>query len=220
MLKRIKRKLLTTKFNKLDVSKYDEMYALSNQITCNSNEFEIDLNLNPLTTAQKNVLVNNLLKSNIPDLKYSAGQCLKWSVYLTNLVEESLKIKATPTLGQLWNGDKYLYNPSWSNIFSFLSNGFQISDLLDNATINFHVWITLENGQIIDFTLDASICDALKEDSHGSIRVGYPHQLIEDYVPMLSGRSVLRRVFTNDYIKFFAENTEELKVTPTLFCIK
>lgn len=95
----------------------------------------------------------------------SAGQCLKWCHYLAPMFAEHFQCKAWLTIGQLWKGNKCVFDPSWADFKRWQKHGIQASDFEGRQGVNLHAWITLDTGEIIEPTLCSTLAVSGSLDS-------------------------------------------------------
>lgn len=193
---RIKRNYLLLKKQQNDIKNYNESYQFACEFS-NTSQFQnachLDKNIPPVSSESCTQLIDMMDRQGVPDLSYSAGQCLKWSVFIAPIVEQALGIKAWPTLGQLWKKEEPIYDPSWGDVSNWIKKGLTLSDLSSkDHGLTFHVWVTLENGQILDPTYLATLANFFKwgERYNGEMIFGYPEEALKghNYIPMLVGQ--------------------------------
>lgn len=153
-----------------------------------------------------------------PDLHISSGQCVKWSYFLEGIVAKFLKMKAWVTLGQLWNGEQYIHNPSWEDCGRYLKSGIHFSDM-DTGGLNFHSWITAQDGSVIDVSFLSTLAQSVGGkwlESNGKILVPSQEDFFTNhkYVPMIVGHKALDRVLKHSTIPFLAANIDGLYPQP------
>ena len=138
----------------------------------------------------------------ISDLTYGAKQCLAWSIFMAPIFQETTNIKAWPTLGQLEYEDDSIYSISWESISKLKEDKLQLRDLIRNGKCDFHVWITLENGYILDPTYYATFLLSGENDkiyierARHELICNEPHKAFpkHSYVPMLVGKKLLENL--------------------------
>ncbi len=145
----------------------------------------------------------------------SAGQCLKWCHYLQPEFESYLGKKVWLTIGQLWKGDTYIFNPTFDDIKAWCKGGIQLSDLHGRQGLNLHAWLTLESGEIIEPTFLSSLAKIhpnIWGDMAGAIAWGQSQKVLNDhrYFPMLVGRDAVTSIGNRSIIPLLAKNSEEL----------
>lgn len=161
-----------------------------------------------------------LREAGVRDLRDSAAQCLKWSAYLAPYVERAFGMRATLTVGQLWRGQKPVYDPTWQQLRRLYEQGFTPEDFGGGATgMNFHAWLTLATGEILDFTLLSSLA-AVVPDAWGPLAGhalgGYPEAVFEHhhYVPMVLGSAYAERLNSNSPVPLLATGPDDLPKFP------
>jgi hypothetical protein len=148
----------------------------------------------------------------------AAGQCLKWSHFLAPHVAKATGFKAWPTLGQLWKGETKVFGPTWLELERLLRDGTHAHDLAAQGRqgVDWHAWITLETGELIDFTF-ASTMAIVFPDTHaelrGGILVGQPAALIDGHhlVPMLAGIPAIEAIQSNSSLPLLASSVDALR---------
>jgi len=161
-----------------------------------------------------------LMAAGITDLRQSKAQCLKWSAYLVPHVERAFGIRAILTIGQLWRENDPLFNPTWEQFHRLHEEGFSLEDFGKNGTgFNFHAWITLETGEILDFTLLSSLADAVPKkwgEMAGTVVGGYPEEVIKhhQYVPMVLGLDFAHTLNKRSPVALLAKSAHDLPKLP------
>jgi hypothetical protein len=162
------------------------------------------------------ILERFLIKEGYPSLSVGAAQCLKWSYFLAGVTEEVLSMKCWVTLGQLWDGDRPMYNPSVDEVKKWRLKGIPLKDEEGvRLTMNLHAWITMEDGNIIDPTLLSSLALVIGgkwEKYNGMLQIGYQGELFlhHRYVPLLVGAKVAEDMDRNSDFPVIALHKQEL----------
>ena len=149
----------------------------------------------------------------------AAGQCLKWSHFLAPAISKATGMKAWPTLGQLWKGERKVFGPTWAELDRMLEHGVHATDLEAQGRngVDWHAWITLETGELADFTLASSLACTLPAshgELHGGILAGAPHALASDghrFVPMLAGAAAIGALQAKSTLPLLADTVEDLR---------
>ncbi len=178
------------------------------------NEASIDIDLTTYLSAFLN-------DNGYPLLSTSAMQCIKWCYFLENIVEVALSTKAWVTVGQLWDGEKHLFAPSWDVINDWVANGVHV-DNIPSTGIPAHAWITTENGRIIDPTILSSMAGVNGgkwEQYDSQVLIGCENDIFPNhrYKPMLVGSKILDAIHRKSTVPFLASNTEELNPQVVFF---
>lgn len=158
--------------------------------------------------------------ANVKSMDGAAGQCLKWSHFLEDAFRTKLRCEAWVTLGQIWKGDKPIYNPTWKDFERWAKMGLQQSDFAERTGYNLHAWITLQTGELVDptyFTTLASALDAYKL-VHGAVTWGRDPTAISGhrYFPMAVGSKFARAIAEKSMLPLLAETVEELQTRPMM----
>ncbi len=148
----------------------------------------------------------------------AAGQCLKWSHFLAPAVAKATGMMAWPTLGQLWKGERKVFGPTWPELDRLLEHGVHAADLAAQGRqgVDWHAWITLETGELADFTLASSLARALPAthgELQGGILAGAAHAIGDGhrFVPMLAGAAVINALQTKSSLPLLADTVEDLR---------
>jgi hypothetical protein len=96
--------------------------------------------------------IEMLNRMGLTDSKKLASKCVPVNFYLNKLLESELGIKSYVTIGdRYWNENDIYCEMSYEKIVSELDKP-NIQE-----TIDAHVWLTLTDGTVIDFTSEAHI---------------------------------------------------------------
>ncbi len=150
----------------------------------------------------------------------SAGQCLKWCLYLAPRIEAVLGHKVAVTVGQLWRGPCPVFNPEWPDVRRWARDGFSAEDVEGRRGFNMHAWLTVESGVLVDPTFLSSLA-VFVGGSHqgysGGVIWGREDRMGKDhrYRPIAVGNSIARAIGENGMM--VAETVEELGVAPAMF---
>ena len=147
----------------------------------------------------------------------SAGQCLKWSLYLAPRIQESLGYPVVVTIGQLWNGSLPVFNPRWRDLRRWARDGIGATDFARGTGINMHAWLTVSSGELIDPTLMSTLArfvGGVHEQYAGAVVFGREHSMARDhrYRPMIVGNSIAEVIAKS--ATMFAASVEDLGVIP------
>jgi|GEM_PF-1888068 len=164
----------------------------------------------------KGEFLNPILKgAGIKDMSKSATQCLKWCHYLLPFFQAHLPCKVHLTIGQLWNGDKPAFDPSWKDLRRWSCEGIQLSDFQNRSGVNLHAWLTLDTGEIIDPTLLSSYA-AVRGGSWvkfaGAVVWGYDPAVLNHhrYFPMAIGKEYSTALASQSIIPLLADTQADL----------
>lgn len=154
------------------------------------------------------------------DLGASARQCLKWCHYLQPFFERQLGMRSWATVGQLWKGDKPIFNPSFEDFRRWIKSGFQLSDFDSEGRsgLNVHTWLTVETGEIIEPTFLSTLAtiepESYKEWLH-QIVAGKEMDVLNGhrYFPMIAGKEIIEAIAEKSIVPLLATNTKELHST-------
>jgi hypothetical protein len=149
----------------------------------------------------------------IKDLRHSAVQCLKWCHYMAPYFENHLGCQVELTIGQLWAGDKVVYNPTWKDIDRWVSQGMQAEDFQDRVGINLHAWLTAENGEIIEPTLLSSLATVNEgfRKYAGGIAYGPETEILgHRYFPLATGMQIAESISQKSMMKLLANTPADL----------
>jgi len=154
-----------------------------------------------------------LATNNYPKLNVSADQCIKWSYFLEDVVAKLLNMKAWVTVGQLWNGDHHIQNPSWEDCRRYLNSGIHIDDI--ETGLKLHGWITTQDGTVIDVSFLSTLAKNVGGNwlnLDGKILTPNKECFFSDhkYVPMIVGSDALDRISSKSTIPFLATNANDL----------
>ncbi|RZF24678.1 hypothetical protein EVC45_37590 [Paraburkholderia sp. UYCP14C] len=157
----------------------------------------------------------------IDDLGSSAGQCLKWCHYLRPFLERSLGVPVRLTIGQLWTSETVIYSPTWEDIRRWSESGIDPVELAreERVGVNFHAWLTLETGEIIEPTMPSSIAMVRGGKSReilGGISWGREPGFFggHRYVPLAVGNAIAEAIGGNPYFYLLARAKEDLNDYP------
>ncbi|WBA56300.1 hypothetical protein O7C57_15960 [Providencia sp. 21OH12SH02B-Prov] len=160
--------------------------------------------------------------SGISDFSPSAGQCLKWSHYLQPYFQDVLKCRVWLTIGQLWKEDTLVYSPSVDDFQRWIKKGIQPMDFKSYSGFNFHAWLTVENGIIIDISFMSTLAQVLPRyfgEACGRVIYGKPEYILPEhkYVPMIVGCDIAEKIEELSFIEFLAHNYIDLYTVPFAF---
>lgn len=163
----------------------------------------------------ENMMEYVCFETGLRDFKTSAGQCVKWCHFLNPYFERALGCRIWTTVGQIWKGDKCIYNPSYDEFERWSRKGFQHEDFLDRPALNLHAWYTTETGHLIDITYMSSLAKLYSDcdEFAGGVLVGKPDDIFpgHQYVPMIVGNRIIEKIQEKSFIPFLANDVEELK---------
>jgi hypothetical protein len=150
----------------------------------------------------------------VHDVTKSASQCLKWSHFLAPWFEKQLKCKVWPTLGQVWQGEKQVFNPTWDDFKRWGKVGIQRTDLDGRMGFNLHAWLTLESGEIIDLTFMSTLAQVIPDvwgKYDGAVVFGQNNKILNNqYLPMAVGMQFAESIGTKSVVPLIANNPKEL----------
>lgn len=162
--------------------------------------------------------------ANVGSMDGAAGQCLKWSHFLEDTFRTKLRCAAWVTLGQIWKGDKPLFNPTWEDFKRWAKIGLQPSDFNGRTGYNLHAWITLQTGELVDPTYLTTLASAIDhyKSMHGSIPWGRDPNVISGhrYFPMAVGSEYVRALVAKSMLSMLADTAEELQTWPVMMIPK
>lgn len=96
--------------------------------------------------------IHELYKMGFTNSEKLASKCVPVHFYLNQMIESVLGIKTYITIGdRYWSEDDIYCEMSYENIRS------ELASPEVNNTIDAHVWLTLTDGTILDFTSEAHI---------------------------------------------------------------
>lgn len=158
--------------------------------------------------------------ANVESMDGAAGQCLKWSHFLENAFRTKLQCEAWVTLGQIWKGNKPVYNPTWEDLERWAKIGLQQSDFTERKGLNLHAWITLQTGELVDPTYCTSLASALVayRQNHGQVICGPDPGVLSGhrYFPMAVGSEFVRAIAEKSALPLLAETVEDLQRRPVV----
>jgi hypothetical protein len=146
----------------------------------------------------------------------AASQCLKWSHYLAPRLARALNMRAWPTVGQIWFQDRCVFDPSWNDLRRWFHEGLHLGDIEQRQGLNWHAWITLESGEIIDPTYMSTLAK-LRPDAFGAydgaVVGGEPETAIGNhrYFPMAVGAEFFECMQARSSIPIIASDPGELQ---------
>lgn len=160
-----------------------------------------------------------LKKYGITDFKYSAGQCLKWSMALKKIISDAIHCEVLVTVGQLIHFGKPLFNPTQQQFKRWYNQGFAPDEFIANRGLNLHAWWTLPSGEILDFSLFSTLAMLENSPKHnGNVIGGWPDEIAPNptYIPIVVGENAIFTIQNNTPFKFLASaiNMSELGYSP------
>lgn len=160
----------------------------------------------------------------IYDSSRSAGQCLKWSHYLAPYAEDAFGCQVWPTVGQLWKEDRKVFAPTWADVRRWARFGIQMQDFQGRQGLNFHAWLTLETGEIIEPSLFSSLA-AVNPEHFGKLNGGMTwgrdpgmwgrHR----YFPMVAGCEYIEQVSARSTLPLLASDLDDLYSVTTAIVV-
>jgi hypothetical protein len=146
------------------------------------------------------------------------GQPLKWSHYLAPFLAGVTGMRADATLGQLWSRSARVFGASWTQLSTLATKGVHGATLAEAGLkgLNWHAWITLENGQIVDPTLLTTLAYYVPKvfgEFSGSVLCGREHELLANhrYFPMLAGAAAMSQLQSKSSVQILAANLDDLQ---------
>lgn len=154
-----------------------------------------------------------------------AGQCLKWCHFLQPFAEQVLQKRVWLTLGQLWKGEKWLFAPSFADLERWMTQGFSMSDFAGKQGLDFHAWLTVETGEIIEPTFMATLAAVHPEifgEMPDTVVWGRDPEVLlgHRYVPMLIGCEAAEKISAMSPMPLLARNSNELRFSSSAFVIR
>lgn len=150
----------------------------------------------------------------ITDPTKAAAQCLKWSHWLAPYYGKQFNCKSWVTIGQIWKDNAPVYSPTWDDLTRWGKQGMQLQDVNGKMGMNFHAWITLESGEIIDPSYLSTLAKFIKgfEEYNGATVWGRdPHVLNNHrYFPMAIGSEYAESVSSKSCAPLLAQDIKEL----------
>ena len=148
------------------------------------------------------IRVDRIIQDLLPKYRYSdifsPRKCLQSSICLSYYLTSTTGIRSWPTLGQFWYESKPTFFISEPDAARLARSEITLSTLADDSSeADFHAWITLENGFILDATIVPTISeDDPDEDRRGDYKLGPPETIIKShsYVPLLVGEKLLGKL--------------------------
>lgn len=167
-------------------------------------------------------LLNDVKKlSGVNSYSASAGQCLKWCHYFQPYFEEALDCQVWTTVGQLWNNEGFVYNPSMIDFTQWVNQGFQPDDFKNRDGLNLHAWLTIENGDLVDLSFMSTLANFYPEvygESLGQVIAGKPDNISNytnhTYVPIVIGQKSIEKINIKTWFPLLATNEAELHRAP------
>ncbi|WP_175810884.1 hypothetical protein [Burkholderia cepacia] len=159
----------------------------------------------------------------INDLSMSAGQCLKWCHYLRPRFEEALGVPVRLTIGQIWNGTRSIFNPTWDDMRRWSQGGIDPVELAREGRegVNLHAWLTVETGEIIEPTFPSSLARAFGGETRklmGGLAWGRDPGFFGNhrYLPMMIGDEVAEAIGGHPHLPLLARSKEDLMAYPQI----
>lgn len=153
----------------------------------------------------------------------AAGQCLKWSHFLAPFIENATQVRAWPTVGQLWKGDRQVFGYSWNEMDRLMRHGVHTEDLMRSGAsgLNWHAWITFESGELLDLTLASTLAHVVPDcfaELMGAVFCAREETMFDGhrYYPMLAGATAIELLQERSSIPFLAATVEELAIVPAV----
>lgn len=148
-----------------------------------------------------------------------AGQCLKWCHFLQPTAEAVLGKRVWLTIGQLWKGEQWIFAPSFNDLERWTKQGFSTCDFEGKQGLDFHAWLTVETGEIIEptfLTTLASVNPKIFGDVAGTAVWGRDPDILlgHRYIPMLIGREAAETISSMAPIPLLARSLDELRQAP------
>ena len=123
-----------------------------------------------------------------------SAQCIAVHAEMSEIITQIISCKALVTIGWFYdqNINDSLYKFTEEEFKAWMSNEFQAFQGSD-----VHVWITLDSGEVIDFTLLTTISRNNDMVKPGLVLMGRPEEpeCFIKYHPMVVGREALFRAF-------------------------
>ncbi|MES2501796.1 MAG: hypothetical protein V4545_04255 [Pseudomonadota bacterium] len=177
-------------------NKFIEALTFTSSLGCAVQEFTFDSGT--LLTEEKSNVMQEMLENNgIYSFKNSAGQCINWCHALQPLVAKAFDCNVLLTIGQLHFGKKTIYNPTEIDFTRWHKLGFRKSDFNENTGFNFHAWLTLPSGEILDLTLWSTLGSIWKKpEMIDSVICGDPDKIAPypKYTPIIIGNEYIETV--------------------------
>lgn len=160
-------------------------------------------------------VIQALDMAGVRDLSQSAAQCLKWCHYLAPAFEHHLGHKVWITVGQIWNMNTAVYNPTWDDMERWSKYGIQLDDFRDRMGFNLHAWLTVESGEIIDPTFPSSIAaygNGTNAKFAGVVVWGRDPHLLSGHrhFPMAVGHEFVEAISEKSVFPLLASNPNDL----------
>lgn len=153
-------------------------------------------------------LMARLIAAGVTSLVGSAFQCLKCSYALLPLVEDALGCKITLTAGSVHFEDSAIFDPSHDDFLRWRNLGVTTRDFVETKGLNFHVWYTLPNFQVLDLTLWSSVAVVWKRPLlAGRVDGGWPDKMspYPRFVPMVLGTGYWEYVEARSEVPLLSE---------------
>ncbi len=167
----------------------------------------------PIELNSEDLVRRSLGAAGLPDARGSAGQCLKWSHFLAPYVSEAAGCPAWVTLGQLWNGEAAVFDPTAEDVKRWVAHGIRLDDPRSGEGIKLHAWITLATGEIVEPTLMTTIasCHGHYQRFDGAVLMFEADQFPPHrYVPLAVGQDIVEGIARRSSIPLLAEDVAEL----------
>ena len=139
--------------------------------------------------------------------------------FLQPAAETVLGKRVWLTIGQLWKEEQWIFAPSFSDLERWTTQGFSISDFEGKQGLDFHAWLTVETGEIIEptfLTTLASVKPKIFGDMAGTAVWGRdPNVLLgHRYIPMLIGLEAAETISSMAPVPLLARSHDELRHAP------
>jgi hypothetical protein len=147
----------------------------------------------------------------------AAGQCLKFSHFFAPYLARATGLKAWPTLGQLWRGNRRMFGSEWPEMQTLMRRGLQLEDMTAEGRdgVQWHAWITLETGELVDMTFGSTLAHVFPHqfaDLAGTIAWGREPEVFNEhrFFPMLAGAPAIEALQAKSSVPFLASSVDGL----------
>lgn len=168
-----------------------------------------------LVTQDSSIIEDTISEARVDSVDGAAGQCLKWSHFLAPYVSRRAGCAAWVTIGQLWKSDGVIFDPTWDELRSWKDDGVQRGDFRKRSGLNLHAWITLQTGEIIDFTFYPSLAAVYPEYAPyaGLAVFGRDPNVVDSfrYFPMAVGSEFAETVSARSMFPLLARDPADLQ---------